>query len=120
MDTITDTITYDGLLVGDFPQLTDACVVGLNQTLLRGTVVGKITASGYLIACDHTASDGSQTPYGVMVEAVTTAGAIGAGLLYVFGAFDESKLTFGGSSVLADLKDAMKNIGLFAVTVSTP
>lgn len=117
-DTVTDSLVYDGLLVGNFPIHTQAIEVAQSQTLLRGTVVGKITASGYLAACDHTASDGSEVPYGVMVEPVTTTSTELPGLIYDFGLFAADKLSFGGSSTLADLQDAMKAANLYVNTTT--
>jgi hypothetical protein len=118
-DTVTDSLVHDGLLVGDFPVHTQAVTVGQSQTLARGCVVGKITATGYIIACAHDAVDGSQTPYGVMVEAVTTTSAELPGLVYDFGLFASDKLTFGGTSDIDDLKDAMKAANLYVNTPTT-
>lgn len=117
IDTITDSLTYDGLLSGDSWLHTDVVTVADGETLLRGTVVGKVTASGEVVACDHTASDGSEVPYGVMVYPITTSGATAEGLIYDFGCFDGAKLTFGGTSTLADLKDAMRSANLYVNTV---
>lgn len=118
-DTVTDSLVYDGLILDGFPQHTQVVTVAQSQTLLRGTVVGKITADGYIAACDHTAEDGSETPYGVMVEDVTTTDSEVEGLVYDFGLFNSNKLTFGGSSTIDDLQDAMKSANLYVNTPTT-
>lgn len=116
--TITDSLTYDGLISGEWPRHTETVTVTDGQTLARGAVVGVVTATGNVVACDHTAVDGSQTPFGVMVEAVTASGSTEPGLVYDFGMFDGSKLTFGGTSTLADLKAAMKAVNLYVNTLT--
>lgn len=46
--------------------------VGLNQTLLAGQVLGKITASGLYVALAPAASDGSQTVAGIAFDDYVT------------------------------------------------
>lgn len=118
-DTITNSVDYDGLIAGDFPLVTDTETVLTGLDLERGTLMGKITATGQIQACDHTASDGSETPFGVLAEDIDTSGGAATGLIYLTGIFDSSKLTFGGSTAIADVKDAMRNVNLYAKTVSS-
>lgn len=59
----------DKLIAGGFPLATKACLVSAGEgALSRGTVLGKLTATGKLAVCDKSAEDGSQTPYGVLAE----------------------------------------------------
>lgn len=118
MDTVTGSFDYDDLLVDGWPIHRDEVTVADGETLLRGTVVGKITIGGEVVACDHTAVDGSQVPYGVMVYPVTTSGATAPGLIYDFGLFNANELSFGGTSTVADLKDAMKSANLYVNDVT--
>lgn len=41
MDTVTNSLTMDGLVAGDFPLAKDTVTVKIGQNLTRGTVVGK-------------------------------------------------------------------------------
>lgn len=118
-NTITDSVTYDNLLLGDLPLISEEMEIAQSQTLVRGTVVGKITASGYYVACAHDAVDGSQTPIGVLMSDVTTTTAELPGTMYVFGLFNEDDLTFGGTSTIADLRDAMRLAGLYVKAAAT-
>ncbi|UEM11731.1 head decoration protein [Bradyrhizobium barranii subsp. barranii] len=53
--------------------------IGQNQTIVPGSVLGQITASGQYIAHDPAAADGSQTAAAVaLYGAVTGAGATAA------------------------------------------
>jgi hypothetical protein len=46
--------------------------IAANLQILPGTVLGRITASGYLTPCVKTATDGSQTPYAVASRYIDT------------------------------------------------
>lgn len=118
MDTLTNSLTYDGLIASDWPSNTDSGTLITGQNLSRGCVVGKITASSKLTACDHTASDGSQTPYGVLAKNCDATSADKTCVIYDFGKFNSDKLTFGGSSTISDLKDAMKSANLYVKNAS--
>ena len=71
------------------------------------------------VACDHTAVNGSEIPEGVLAEAVTTDGATQASLVYTDGTYQSAGLTFGGSSAYTDLRDAMRDKGMFIVVTNS-
>lgn len=59
----------------------------------KGTVLGKVTASGKYVAYDSEATDGSQTAICILDnDADTTETDIGASA-WIAGVFDESKIT---------------------------
>ena len=69
---------------------------------------------GYAYALDHTAVDGSEVPYGVLEEAVTTGVAETQGApVSISGEFQSQGLTFGGSTVYTDVIDAMQAKNLY-------
>ena len=117
-DTVTGSYSPDNLILGDIPTISYDETIISGQDVDRGCVMGMITASGKLTACDHTASDGSETPYGVMAEDCDASLADVECGVYVFGHFDSGELTFGGSSTIDDLKAAMRNVGLYVSTAS--
>ncbi|NHN83660.1 head decoration protein [Acetobacter musti] len=101
------TFVPDQLIAGNLKLVTQDVTIGAGQTLLRGSVVGKVTATGAYILCVATATDGSQVPAGVMVDAVTTAaGTTGAGSIYRQGEFNSNYLTFDASWTAATLTAA--------------
>ncbi len=67
--------TLGDLLKYEAPNLysRDEVVVGAGQTLALGTVVGRVTATGEIVALDPAASDGREIVAGVLLEAVTVA-----------------------------------------------
>ncbi|WP_299558709.1 head decoration protein [uncultured Sulfitobacter sp.] len=53
----------------------DEVVVAAGADLEPGTVLGKITASGKFVACDHTAADGSEVAAAVLYTPALAADA---------------------------------------------
>lgn len=105
------TFTPDDLLISG-PVTTESVVIPTGQTILRGTVMGKITTGGKLIKSLSAASDGSQTPYGIAVEAVTTSGDVTT-LVYTSGVFNSNAFDLGASHTLATIKAALRDKGIF-------
>ena len=105
------TFTPDDLLISG-PVVTESVVVPTGQTILRGTVMGKITSGGKLIKSLSGASDGSQTPSGIAVEAITTSGDVTT-LVYTSGVFNSNALDLGASHTLASIKAALRDKGIY-------
>ena len=88
------------------------------QTLLPGTVLGQITASGKLKMCVAAAGDGSQVPVGILGEPMATFAADGTTsqdqtmAIAVEGYVNESRLIYGAGYTLALLKTQLRNIGI--------
>lgn len=76
----------------------DEVVVGAGQTLALGAVVGRVTASGEIVALDPTASDGRETVAGVLIEAVTVPRGEGHRRRSVI--VSRHAMVFGGALVL--------------------
>lgn len=75
-----DAFTPDQLIAGDLKIVTDNITVISGQVLKRGTVLGKITASGKYTLALSASADGSQTPARVLVDDVdATAGDVQGG-----------------------------------------
>lgn len=92
----TDVENPDQLLAHDADGLlTYKETVLTGQVLLRGTLVGKITASGKVIKSLTAAVDGSQTPYGIVAHDVDATAADKEGLIYVSGNFNAHKVILG-------------------------
>ena len=116
--TSTDSVTMDNLIVGEFPIVRDTATIDVNQTLTRGCVLGKITATGYYLALDDTAVDGSAVFQCVLLEDVTTTSATQVASVALTGEFDAATLTFGGTTTAADMKVEMRMASCFQKTLS--
>lgn len=68
-------------------------------TILAGTVMGRVTSTGYVKPCDSTASDGSQVPVGILAEDLIAAGGslLNVSLCY-YGDVAKEQLIFARST----------------------
>ena len=100
----------DQLIAGNLKLVTDTVTIGSSQTLIRGAVLGRVTASGNYILSVATATDGSQIPAAILVDNVTTAaGATQTAGVYVQGEFNANYLTFDASWTVDTLKAAIRS-----------
>lgn len=81
------------LRAGDDPLKTEEGIIDTG-VLAKYTVLGKITATGKLVALTPGAVDGSQVAYGILTQAVdATAADVRAGV-YVAGCFNDAALVW--------------------------
>lgn len=105
----TETIVPGDLLVNDYPVQTRPITIASGQGVLkRGTVIGKITASGKYAISLGASGDGSETPKAVLAVDVDATAADVATVEYASGAFDGSKLILGAGITLDDVKAAFE------------
>lgn len=108
------TYTPDQLIAGhNMPTVTEKVTVLTGQNLTRGTVVGLVTASGKAKALDKTSVDGSQNFYGILAVDVDATSADADGVVYLTGEYNQAALTFGGTTVAADVKAEARFAGVF-------
>lgn len=109
----TSTVTIDHLIAGDHPPVmipvtiveesTDADV----GTVARGTVLGRITASGKYRLYDAGNTDGSEAARVILVHDITaSANAEEKVLAYAHGEFNEAELTGIDAAGKLDLQAA--------------
>ncbi len=122
--------SYDptALFAGDFPVRAQVLTVATGQNaagtcLPRGTLLGRVTASGKYIVSVATAADGSQLPENLRVLAADTDTSAADVLtpLYRTGEFAYEEMTVDTSWTLAALQTAtdVANGGLFIRSVGT-
>lgn len=112
---MAENFEYENLFVGSvYPVVTEkATIVSGAGSLARGTVLGLVTASGKLNIVNSTKSDGTQTVYAVLDEAVDATSADKVTSVYLTGEFNQAKLVFGGTDTYATHKVSARKIGLF-------
>lgn len=110
----TDVFT-PGQLVANNPDLLFSIPGTLlaGQNLLRGALLGKITASGKYVLSLSAAVDGSQTPAGILVDDVNATAGDEAALLYIRGDFIADALTYGAAHTSATVAAALRDMGIF-------
>lgn len=83
------------------------------QNLLRGALLGRITASGKYVLSLSASSDGSQVPTAVLVhDTDATAGDVET-LVYQRGDFNQAAMTFGTGHTPTSVADALRDAGIF-------
>jgi hypothetical protein len=89
-------------------------------TLAAGTILGRVTASGKLVACDLAAVNGSQVPVAIVDYDVVATGAgdktIRAGIAGKFRA--EKGLFANADPVTAAVLDQLRSMSLIPVLVT--
>ena len=113
-------VVYENLIVaggrftndgGDIETVT----VPANSTIKRGTVMGKITASGKYVTSLSASSDGSQIATTILAEDAvndTAAPVDIKAVIYKKGTFDSLGVVFGTGQTLANTKDSLHNVSI--------
>jgi hypothetical protein len=110
---MTEIYKPQNLFAGDYPKVTDTVVVALAGVLVKGTVLGKITAGGKFIKCSSVAVDGSQAPVCILAEDIDTTAADVNATVYLSGCFDENQLVYGGADTAATHRAALRNLNIY-------
>lgn len=109
-----DAFMPDQLIGGDMKIVTHA-----GRTLLaglyykRGTVLGRITASGKYTIALAAANDGSQVPCNILVDDVDATLADALGGIYAMGEFNENAVILGTGITLAAVKAALETQNIY-------
>jgi len=123
--TFDATYLPDQLIAGVYPRVTgNVTLAGSNGVLVRGTVLGAVTASGKYIPAASAATDGSQNPVAILADTYnTTSGdVVGAGV-YLTGEFNVNAVTLGTGLTAAAATAALRPLSIFlksAVSAADP
>lgn len=107
------TRTPDALLAGDFPRETLVVTITGGAPVVRGTVLGRITASGKYLTALAAANDGSQTPKAILAMDCDATGGDVAAPIFLTGEFNEAAVTIGAGLTLAGIRDGLRQMGIF-------
>lgn len=99
--------TPDLLIAGDHPLRFVEVTIISGQNRVRGDLLGKITTGGKCNLSLAAASDGSQTPYAILVEDVNATAGDKKGMAYIAGDFNANQVTFGTGHTAASVRDAL-------------
>lgn len=104
----------DNLHAGvEVPLLTKGVKLAAGQgVLLRGSVIGIVTADGTGKLCDKSAADGSEVAKYVLVNDTDTSTSVMA-VCYQSGLFHRNALVFGGDSTADDHDEELRTVGIY-------
>lgn len=111
------TYSPDKLIAGHQTTHDLKVTVITGQNLVRGAVVGMITASGKYNLSLSAAADGSQTPVGILVDDTDATAADKEALIYTTGDFNQAALTLGAAHTLASIKAGLADRSIFLIPV---
>jgi len=106
------TLSMDAYVASDtFGPVLIPATIAAGANLVKGTILGRITASGKLKAAAAASSDGSQTPVAVLMEDAAAAGADAVAIVGFAGVYVEASMT----GLTAAYKLALEAKGLYFV-----
>ena len=106
------TFTPDGIIAGEDDLQTRQITLITGQNLKRGSVLGKITASGKFNLSLSAAGDGSQVPAAILAEDTDASGGDKVTVAYFGGVFDENALTYGTAHTKASVREQLRDYGI--------
>jgi len=113
---IDESYSPDKLIAGLTQQVTWNGTLISGQNLKRGAVVGKITSGGKLTLSLSASNDGSQVPYGVLLDDYdATAGDLANVGVIIKGEVNENALTLGTGHTLGSIREGLRDQGLYLV-----
>lgn len=105
----TTSFTPDNLIAGEFDDLVGEKITLLSgQNLTRGTVLGKVTASGKYKISLAADTIGSETPDLILAEDCDASGGDKSAIAYSRGDFNAQKLTIGTGHTIASIKEGLR------------
>jgi hypothetical protein len=105
----------DQLLAGNLQFVTDSVTI-TGGPFVRGSVLGKITASGKYTLALSASSDGSQTPAAILADYADGSAADVISGVYLMAEVNGNALTLGTGITLAAAKAALRPNGIFVKT----
>ena len=107
------TLVYDNLLASEVEVTDSVTIISGAGILARGTVLGKITASGKCKIVNSVNSDGSQTPFAILLEPVDATSTDKVAGAAIAGVFNSKALVFGGTDTITTHYTGLRDIGLY-------
>ena len=104
----------DNLIAGYSDVIAIEVTVASGEGVLgRGSVLGKITASGYYDLVNSAgADDGSRTAAAILAEDIDATDDDVVTTAYIAGEFYQDALTFGGTDAVADHLATLQGLGI--------
>lgn len=105
--------TFDpqDIVAGDLPLVHDNVTILSGQNLVRGDVLGRISASGKFIKSLTAAVDGSQNPAAICAVAIDATSGDKVAPVYIQGEFASQKLGYGTAHTMATVNAAFRAAG---------
>jgi hypothetical protein len=103
----------DNLLAGEYPRVQRLVTIAAGADLVKGAVLGKITASGKFKLSASAAADGSQTPDAILAENASAASADVQAVVYYAGEFNETALVLGVGHTIDSIRPTLRSKNIY-------
>lgn len=110
------TYTHDNLIGGTAVNMVTESIVVDTGNLVRGALLGRITATGKWVLSLAAAADGSEVPRAILAEDTDATAADKTTVAYLTGEFNTAAMTFGAGHTAASVKDGLRDLGIFLKT----
>jgi hypothetical protein len=104
---------FDCLFAGSFPLVTEFVIIDVGQTLDRGSLLGKVAATGKYKLSEATAADGSEVPVAILADSVDTTNDEKQSTVYLSGEFVADHVVFGTGHTAESTKDSLRTLGIY-------
>lgn len=101
------------LIAGEYPRIERIITIASGSALTKGSVLGRVTASGKFSLSASDASDGSETPDAILAETVDASAEDKQAVVYFSGEFNENALTLGNGHTLESIRAGLRSKSLF-------
>lgn len=101
------------LIAGEYPRIERIITIASGSALTKGSVLGRVTASGKFILSESDATDGSETPDAILAEDVDASAEDKQAVVYFSGEFNENALTLGSSFTLDNIRSGLRSKSIF-------
>lgn len=106
----------DNLIAGHKPPAKAVPITLLSgEDVVRGEVLGEVTASGKFAASLSASTDGSETPRAIAAEDMDATTGDMTMLAYVEGEFNEDQLTIGTGHTAASIRQGLWDYNIYIV-----
>lgn len=101
------------LLAGEYPRVERLVTIAAGSSLEKGSVLGKITASGKYTLSASAAGDGSETVHAILAETVDATSQDMQAVVYFSGEFNENALTIGSGHTIDSIREPLRAKSIF-------
>ena len=101
------------LVAGEYPRIERIITIASGSALTKGSVLGRVTASGKFSLSASDAGDGSETPDAILAEDVDASAEDKQAVVYFSGEFNETALTLGNGHTLESIRAGLRSKSLF-------
>ncbi len=115
----TENYNPDGLIAGDADIVSRDVTLISSAALLRGAVLGKITAGGKYLLSASAAVDGSNVARAILAKDADASGGDVTASIYDAGEFDEAKLNFGTGHTADSVREDLRAVGVHLKKVAS-